>query len=266
MSPVSNKNRVTLFLIAVLVAAVNFISMPDEFYAGDAYSIKLEAINLVRNGELGFSKSKSANISTFLRNKDQYYILNESTNTYHNRWGPFNLAVFVLPELANLGRNMYLIGGKPYVGWHSILAHNIFNILLSVILAVFLYKTASLHTRRNYLRIFIVLAILYTTFVWNYMRAQTYEIIHLVLFAGFFYYYIVFLRAFDGIRSFRSYRSYYGYNLFLAGLCLSKSFFFALYPFLFFAICAKLMNTGGGGKISALWRHKNSLFWIIIPG
>jgi len=266
MSPVSFRNRVTVVLIAVFVTAVNFISMPAEFYPGDAYAIKREAINLVRNGELGFRKSESSELGGFIKSEDQYYILNKSTDTYHNRWGPFNLAIFVLPELANLGKKATLIKGEPSADASVVLAHNIFNILLSVILAVFLYKTASLHTHRNYLRVFMVLSILYASFVWNYMRAQTYEIIHLTLFAGFFYYYVVFLRAFDGIRNFTSYRSYYFYNLFLAALCLSKSFFFFLYPFLFFAICFKLMEAGGEKKIGNLWRQKSNLFRIILPG
>lgn len=260
------KHRLPLFLLALAVAAIGFLSMPAEFYAGDAYSIKLEAIHLVRGGEFGFSKSESDLIKDFLAVRDQYFIYNEETGRYHNRWGPFNLAVYIIPELANINAPEDHAGGKLQADRPAILAHNLFNVVLSVILTVLLYRLVSLFTRREILRVFLVLAVLYASFTWNYLRTQSYEIIHLTLFTGFFYYYVLFMRSFNAARRVTSYRSFYAWNLFLAALCLSKSFYFFLYPVLFLPFCAKLVSAAGVGPYRGLLDSRSNLLRVILPG
>lgn len=267
MSTLARKRNVTILILALAVAVINFITMPAWFYSGDSYAIKSEAIHLVRNGEFGFSGKEELKLGDFLQHIDQYYLLNKKTGEYHNRWGFFNLMLSSLPELANIGQAEPLLdSGTLYADQRSILAHNIFNIILSVILAVFLYKSAGLFTRSSLLRLFLVLATLYASFTWNYMRAQSYEIVHLTLFTIFFYYYCIFLRTASGKRSFASYRSFYFYNLALAGLCLSKAFYFFLYPVLFIPICAKLLNRGRAGVVQGLLRNRQNLGLVILGG
>jgi len=266
MSLRGNTRRLTFVLIAVAVAAINFVSMPAEFYPGDAYAIELEAINLVRGGEFGFRKNEADAIKSFVAVRDQYFIYNQKTGRYHNRWGAFNLGLYVIPELVNFELARTYIGNKLTADRAAIFAHNVLNCILSVILAILLYRLAALHTRYNSLRVFLVFAVLYGSFAWNYMRAQSYEIIHLTLFTGFFYYYVVFLRGLHAARRVTDCRSFYLYNLFLAGLCLSKTFYFFLYPVLFFPFCARLVSTGGTGIREGLWRYRANLLRVIIPG
>jgi len=267
MPLIAHKRNITILMVAVTVAVVNFISMPAKFYAGDSYAIKTEAINLVRSGEFGFTKANAYKLGGFLDVKDQDFKFNESTGKYHNRWGLFNLAIFAIPELANIGKQEPLFKeGNIEADKSVILAHNVFNIILSVILALFLYKTALLFTRINTLSVFLVFSTLYASFAWNYMRVQSYEILHLTLFTAFFYYYVLFLRTMDGTRSFTSSRSFYLYNLCLAGLCLSKSFYFYLYPVLFFPICAKLIHNSGEDVYKGLMRHRANLSRVVLAG
>lgn len=266
MSLKANTRRLTIVLIALAVAVINFVSMPAEFYPGDAYAVELEAVNLVRGGEFGFSRSDTEMIKSFLAVRDQYYIFNRDTGRYHNRWGAFNLALFAVPELANIARPRAFDGSNLDADTATIFAHNVFNCVLSVILAVLLYRLASLFTPYNSLRVFLVFSILYASFAWNYMRAQSYEIIHLTLFTGFFYYYALFLRGCHAARRVTGCRSFYLYNLFLAGLCLSKTFYFFLYPVLFFPFCAKLAASGETGGRDSLWRQRANLLRVIVPG
>jgi hypothetical protein len=267
MPSIAHKRNITILMVAVTVAVVNFISMPAKFYAGDSYAIKSEAINLVRNGKFGFTKDEAYKIAGFLDVKDQYFKYNESTGKYHNRWGLFDLAISIIPELANIGRpEQHFKGGLIKADEASIFSHNIFNIILSVVLALFLYKTALLFTRINTLSIFLVFSTLYASFAWNYMRVQSYEIVQLTLFTVFFYYYVLFLRAVDGRHRFTSCRSFYSYNLCLAGLCLSKSFYFYLYPVLFIPLCAKLIHNTGESMFKGLMRHRVNLAWVVLGG
>lgn len=267
MPAITHKRKLTIPLLAAFVLAVNFITMPADFYAGDSYAIKAEAIHLVRTGEFGFKKAEARDLGVLLDVTDQYFKLNTATGRYHNRWGLFNLLISSIPELVNMTRNEHFLrNGTLDIDEPSLFAHNIFNCLLSALLAVFLYRTAALFSRFNVLRLTLVVSTLYASFAWNYMRAQSYEILHLLLFTAFFYYYVVFLRCFDSRRRFTSYPSFILYNLCLAALCLSKSFYFIIYPLLFFPICARLTSINGGGLYRTVVRHGNNLLLVITAG
>ena len=267
MSAVARKRNVTILILALAVAAINFISMPAEFYAGDSYAIKVEAMHLVRDGKFGFTAQEAYKLGGFLDVRDQYFRFNETTGKYHNRWGLFDLAISAIPELVNIGKpEQYLDGKALKADKSSIFAHNIFNILLSLIFALFLYKSSLLFTRHNTLGVFLVFSILYASFTWNYMRAQSYEIVHLVLFTAFFYYYVLFLRSANNARSFATNRSFYLYNLLLAALCLSKSFYFYLYPILFLPICAKMISMSGQGVVRGMLLNRKNLCLVVLAG
>jgi len=120
-------------------------------------------------------------------------------------------------------REEYIYQNDMLVDKYSLFSHNIFNCVLTLILALLLYKITSLYISSTVIKILFVLSVLYCAFTWNYLRAQSYEVVHLVLFSGFYYYFICFLRLLPPSRSFRSVPGFMPYNIFLALLCLSKS-------------------------------------------
>ncbi len=239
--------------------------MPGQFYRGDATVIKVEAINWVRNNEFGIPFSKADKIEGFLSLPESNYIENTSRKTFHNRWGFLNMIIFSLPEYAEKkifnndeGYALEIINKK------SILLHNLLNLILSIFIVYYSYKISRLYTSKPFVSFVFVLLVIYTGYIWHYLRVQSYEIIHLVFFLGFYYYFIQFLRCL--LLNKNSFNSKYFilFNTILVFLCLSKSFYFILYPLVVITCCWSLI-TEHSGDFSVLLKYKKILIMLCLP-
>ena len=110
---------------------------------------------------------------------------------------------------------------------------NLLNLILSAATALYLVLLARRYTKSNAVVAIFVLAALYSTFWWNYLRAQTFEIYH-TLFLLAFYYHLV--SAFDLQRN-DSHRRKSGAQfliaaIFFGALFLGKTVYTALWPVL----------------------------------
>lgn len=222
--PFKNKILFDLLVISSLVLVVNFFSMPKAFYVGDSYAIKANAINLVNTGRFGINPLDKDKIEGFLTLKGQYFHKNKDGD-YHSRWGFFNTIVSSIPE--------YFVVNKYKNNLHpdsnSIWAHNVFNIFLSCIFAVLLFLICGHYSNSRVSKYFYVISIMYGTYVWNYLRTQSYEIVHLTLFALFYFGYLKYIEVGKRKWSFVT-------NLALMFLALSKPFYACLFP-LFLIYC-----------------------------
>lgn len=174
--------------------------MPREFYRGDAYALKLSAINLVSNQSFGIPPHRTSDqsIANLLASKGQYFHKNERNGFYYSRWGAFSTTLFALPELFVT----HDTSRQLQVGPQSILAHNVFNILVSMATAGLLFAIAGLYTSQNLLRVLYTLACIYASFVFHYLRAQSYDSLQLLFFLSFYLGFVEFLRgASRGVRS-----------------------------------------------------------------
>jgi hypothetical protein len=105
----------------------------------------------------------------------------------------------------------------------SLLAFNLWNVLLSALLAALLYALASLYTRRVSVRVFFVVGTLYCSALWFYLRAQSSELYQAVFFAALFLCLARFLRS-------RSWAWLGGAWLFAAALLFTRVSFGLLLP------------------------------------
>ena len=67
---------------------------------------------------------------------------------------------------------------------------NLLNLILSAATALYLVLLARRYTRSNAVVAIFVLAALYSTFWWNYLRAQTFEIYHTLFLLAFYYHFV----------------------------------------------------------------------------
>ena len=224
-----------LLAILLLSLLINIIYMPAEHYGGDSLSIKLEAINWVWNGEFGIGYKDREHISSLLEVPGQFYIGDDDDKVYHNRWGPINLLYHSVPEFIlsfirpDIAAEQSVI---PTISLDTVLAHNMMNIILASVFIIFIFRLLSLYSINKIAIAITIFLFIYPSFTWNYLRAQSYEILHLTLFTVFAYYFFCFLRELkDHPHRFLSIK-YYFFNIPLFLLCLSKSFYLFLYPVL----------------------------------
>lgn len=166
-------------LLAAAVALFNFAGMPGEFLDGDPAAWREEARSIVLRGELAVP----ATFASRFFEPGQYFVRNDLDGRWYSKYGIMN-ALVSLPPLgaeAIAGGDISTPGTYP-----SLLAFNLWNVVLSAVLATLLYALAGLYTARVSVRFFFVFATLYASALWFYLRAQSSELYQATFFAALF--------------------------------------------------------------------------------
>jgi hypothetical protein len=207
-------------LLLGLVFTVNFITMPKWPYPGDSTSIKIAAINLVVNKEFGIQPHVLQRYGLGPSYIDTFFYFNTAQGSYFTRWSLMNVFVSSIPEWFVPHRPDYIEVNK------SLLAHNLFNILLSCALALYLFKLTLLLGFSRAQGLAHVIFCFYGTFLWNYLRAQSYELWQVFLMVALVYHLV--LPYYNSTA--RRWTHFWLFNFYLALLCLLKESYFILYP------------------------------------
>jgi hypothetical protein len=213
--------RVALPII-VIVLALNFLTMPAEEYWGDAFAVRIETAILLDRGKWAIPSQIAENFGEH----GQYFYQNSKGNWYP-KYGTLNTLIY-LPALW-LQR---VVTGNIAIGSTSrLLFLNLLNLILSAATALYLILLARRYTKSNAIVATFVLATLYSTFWWNYLRAQTFEIYHTLFLLTFYYH---FVSAFDLQRTDSNGRKsdaqFFIAAIFFGALCLCKTVYIALLP------------------------------------
>ncbi len=187
--------RSPLLYLLLFVGIVNSLTMPRFFYLGDSFAVRAETAYLVTEGELGIPYAERQRIAAFVAHRGQYFFENDRSRRFASKYGFGNTLFYIPPMLAE----------KWYRGSLDLLPQseslllflNIQNVLLTLIVLLYLYKSVSFYTSRSSLRVGFVLACLYCSFVWHYLRAPTLEVFLLFGVSGFTFHMLAFLRSVD---------------------------------------------------------------------
>jgi hypothetical protein len=174
--------------LVVVVLAVNTFTMPGERYGGDPTAMREEAYAMWRNGHLAVDASIAADFGS----KGQFFTFNERDQLYYSKYGIMNAIMFVPPIAIN---SALPPPPRLFASRRLLLILNLYNVVLSGLIAVLLFRLACLYTRSPWAAALYVLATFYGTFLWHYLRAQSGEIIQVLFFTGFSLHYARFLRS-----------------------------------------------------------------------
>jgi hypothetical protein len=174
--------------LVVVVLAVNAFTMPGQLLGGDSSVMIKEAIGLWMNGCLAID----AHTATNFGDKGQFFTFNERDQSYYSKYGIMNAIMFIPP----IAIDSALLPLPPPLSYRRILlVLNLYNVVLSGLIAVLLFRLAHLYTPSPWTAALYVLAVFYGTFLWNYLRAQSGEIFQVLFFTGLSFHYARFLRA-----------------------------------------------------------------------
>ena len=154
--------------------------MPAEQYIGDPMAVRMATWSLLEEGRLDVPEA----LASTAGERGQYFVQNPETGRFYSKYGDLNTLGYVPAMLAEhflLGR-LDPVNNLP--GRTTLL--NLGNLLLSVVLALLLLALADLFTDKPAVSGLWVLSTLYATFGWNYLRAQTTELLQWTLATGFF--------------------------------------------------------------------------------
>ena len=217
-TPKKNENLAVVLSLCAFVFAANFLTMPRISYSGDPVAMRIGALSLLDGHQFEIADTVASQST-----RGQFFVQNSRNGKYYSKYGIFNSLMYVPP----------LWGGKLFFGESAsapgggdpkTFSLNLYNLFLNLIVTIYLFLIVSLFSDRKWVRVSYVLAALYTTFLWNFMRAQTAELFQIVFFLGLFYHLLAYERAFDSDpKKFAIPKRQLLFSmLYLLFLCLSK--------------------------------------------
>lgn len=166
-------SRISIYIIAFVIV-LGVVFMPRTQYIGDPLAVRLEAWSILQNGSIEIP----ANFAEEAGEPGQYFVKNIRNGRYYCKYGILN-AVASLPAL--IAERLLCGELVPFRDNPRTLILNIWNIILSAVLAALLVKLASLFSDKALPVCLWTGATLYCSFGWNYLRAQTSEILQWTL-------------------------------------------------------------------------------------
>ena len=201
--------------------------MPKLVYVGDPRAVRCATISLLSKGTI----SVPSDIAKQFGERGQYFYENVKKDKWYSKYGIMNTLMYVPPLMLEK-----LLTGNIEYGSRGTIYLNIYNTLLTLLIAFFLFKILSFYTESLFVKVVFILTAFYATFMWNYLRAQSFEIYQTLFFLIFYYYLIKFSREVSKKSSVGTTSPYINLlvsTLFLSFLCLAKLIYICLFPILF---------------------------------
>jgi Dolichyl-phosphate-mannose-protein mannosyltransferase len=238
---------------ALLVSTINFVTMPAEEYFGDGIAVRVETVGLITSGRW----SVPSEIAHEWGEPGQYFYEN-AEGAFYPKYGILNTLTFV-PALWI----EKIVSGNLSLYSDNLVSLNLFNIVLSCASAIYLSLLARRFTQSKLAMSIFVVASLYCTFWWNYLRAQTLEIYLTLFFIAFYYHFVSALSSEK--RTLRN-QQFFIAAILLGLLCLSKTVFLVFVPVaaLFFALDQSRTRERRLGDNLAFWWLPLSIFIVVL--
>ena len=243
--------------IVVLVIAINCFTWPAQKYFGDADAVRVQTATLLNTGEWNVPQEIAERFGA----RGQYFYQNANGNWYP-KYGVLNTLIYAPILWLEKVTSGNLIIDSP----ECLLYLNLFNLVLSGATAFYLVLLGRRYTESKTIVVIFVMASLYSTFWWNYLRAQTFEIYQTLFMLAFYYHFVTALGLYrSGESRRRCDVQFLVAAIYFGALCLCKSVYVVLLP----AIVAILV--GAEQKMSILEdRRKDRIlrallfFWLPI--
>lgn len=211
-----NAKKITLGLLIVFVLLVGILCMPKEEYIADPMAMRCETVSLINTGSLAIP----AALAQSFGERGQFFVENVVKEKWYCKYGILNSLLY-LPVLL---MQKWHEGALAYFSATRVIYLNVFNLLLTMVSALYLFLIASRYIKRPVVACFFVIAAFYTTYWWNYLRAHNSEIYQTLFMLGFYYHLV---SSCDGLKS-RRHEFFSG--LFFAALILTKVVYVILLP------------------------------------
>ena len=173
---------------------INILFMPNEFYGGAAKTNYLEAQHLLKTGSIGIDKNYiEKNIpKVYFNKKGAFFSQNPKNQLWYSRWSLPNSLIYIPPLLieAIIYGKLHPINLKTFeLHTNSLLVVNLYWTLLATVFGFLLFKLLSLNKTGQYHYLTLGFT-LFSTFTWNYLRAQGHDFTLSFLYLFFFYFWI----------------------------------------------------------------------------
>ena len=241
------KNWRSLAMIGAVVVTLNFLVMPREDCDGDAWAVRLQSITILNQGRWAVPPE----VATTCCGPRGLVFYQTAKGDWYPKYGLLNMLIYLPP----LGLEKILTGQLSYQSDHTLFL-NLWNLVFSAMTAVYLALFARRYTTAPFIVWLFVLASIFGTFWWNYLRAQVFEsYVTLFVLAAFFH----FLTAGDARVYRKVARHLFLAGLFLGLLCLAKTIYVVLVPLFCIALFVRQRSP------TQPTARKTVFIWFLLP-
>lgn len=169
----SASERLALAWVFLVSLVVSVVSWPLHYYGSDPVAVREEARALLLTGGLDVGVPPSP-----WDRPGEYFVRNERTGAWVSKYG-LMATLGALPPLAV----EYALTGElpPLDSRDRLVLLNGWNTVLTAVAGLGLVRLAGLYTRRTWLMVGFAVVSLFGSYLWNYARAQSVELVQVVL-------------------------------------------------------------------------------------
>lgn len=177
-----NRNIMAPFLFALAVMLVGIFTMPATRYVGDPSASQEEAFQILYAHDWAIPLERVRMMQSQV-DEGQYFVLNARTGQFHSKYGVAATMFYLLPAAIYKFADKWLPTKSPQeleLRW--VLFLNCLNLIFCFGIGFLLYKVCLYFTDNHFVITTYCLATVYSTYLWNYLRAQTTEIFQVFFF------------------------------------------------------------------------------------
>ena len=181
----------TLVGLLVSIGVILFLTMPRWLYSGDPISMQVASINLITQARFDVTPAQAAEFGE----RGQYFHQHPRNGHWYSKYGLLNIVYFTPPLVIE-----HAIHGElkpvPELDRAGLqlrtLLSNLWNITISLVFVFYLYHSAKLCGADPASSSRMVMLVIFGSFVWYYLRAQTVELLQMTLFTIAVYHFLAF--------------------------------------------------------------------------
>jgi hypothetical protein len=177
--------------LLVGVAIIGVLMMPAGVWVGDPTCWREETRSILHGFKLAIDPKVTSDFNGG-NEPGQYFVQNPRNGLWYSKYGIVNSLMSLPPMLV---QRIIFADTAAYRAAPNVVIYNVWNIVLSVLLAAVLMKMSGFYTTRPGVRLAFVLCALYSTFLWFYLRAQSSEVYQTLFYSAAFLFLVVFLRT-----------------------------------------------------------------------
>jgi hypothetical protein len=168
-----------LWALLAFVATMGVVFMPKEMYPGDPVAVREETRAILLRRELAVEPGVARHYAE-TQERGQFVVENERNGRSYSKYGSMLAVAYILP----MSVEWFVEGDLPAFGSpRRVVYLNAFNILIALLIAASLYRTARRFGAAPWVGALFVSMCFYTTFLWNYLRVQNTDVFQLLLFS-----------------------------------------------------------------------------------
>jgi hypothetical protein len=178
--------RFASLVLVLVVTTVGVLAMPKAMYRGDPLVMRMATSHLITEGTLWLPSEQMRRVpSGFKQPPGRHFFEDAEHHRFWSKYGVLDSLLFLPPMLIEAGLRDEPLPLHIFGDSRLTLLLNIWNVLATIALALYLLSIARRMTSRPAVAVGVVLSVLYATSLWFYLRAQSMEIFQVLFFTAF---------------------------------------------------------------------------------